>query len=83
MDITTELQKLIGEKIAEIRLKSKMTQHDVEFITGIDTAEISKYEKGKRNLTLRTLAKFAVALNVHPRELLDFEFDIYQYKIEE
>ncbi len=83
MDINEHLLLQIGEKLEELRKAQNKTQHDIEFLTGLDTAEISKYEKGKRNLTIRTLAKFALALNVHPKDLFDFDFDIEKYKIEE
>ena len=76
MEINADLQKYIGKRISEIRLKNNQTQQDIEFLTGIDSAEVSKYESGKRNLTLKTLMKFARALQVHPKELFDFEFDI-------
>ena len=82
MDISTDLQKQIGYKIAELRIKNKQTQHDIEFLTGIDSGEVSKYEQGKRNVTVKTLAKFALALNVHPKDLFNFEFDIEKYKVE-
>lgn len=82
MDISTDLQKQIGYKIAELRIKNKQTQHDIEFLTGIDSGEVSKYEQGKRNVTIKTLAKFALALNVHPKDLFNFEFDIEKYKVE-
>ncbi|WP_343609784.1 helix-turn-helix transcriptional regulator [Chryseobacterium oranimense] len=74
---------LIGKRIVEIRMRNNQTQQDLEFLTGIDSAEVSKYEKGKRNLTLKTMIKFAVALKVHPKELFDFDFDINRYKNEE
>ncbi|EQB90469.1 helix-turn-helix transcriptional regulator [Elizabethkingia anophelis] len=83
MDANKDLQILIGKRISEIRQANKQTQQDIEFLTDIDSAEVSKYESGKRNLTLKTLTKFALALNVHPKELLDFEFDIEKYKIDE
>lgn len=82
MDISKDLQKHIGNKLTEIRIKNKQTQHDIEFLTGIDSGEVSKYEQGKRNLTIKTLAKFALALNVHPKDLFRFEFDIQKYKAE-
>ena len=83
MELNADLQKLIGRRISEIRLKNNQTQQDIEFLTGMDSAEVSKYENGKRNLTLKTLMKFASALQVHPRELFDFEFDIKNYRVEE
>lgn len=83
MDFQEELQILIGKRIFEIRSRNKQTQQDLEFITGIDVAEISKYEKGKRNLTLKTMIKFAIALKIHPKELLDVEFDVEKYRLDE
>ncbi len=83
MDFQEELQILIGKRIFEIRSQNKQTQQDLEFITGIDVAEISKYEKGKRNLTLKTMIKLAIALKIHPKELLDVEFDVEKYRIDE
>ena len=83
MELNADLQKYIGRRISDIRLKNNQTQQDIEFLTGIDSAEVSKYESGKRNLTLKTLMKFARALQVHPRELFDFEFDIKKYRVDE
>ncbi|MFV5686071.1 helix-turn-helix domain-containing protein [Flavobacterium sp. GT3P67] len=83
MELNADLQKYIGRRISEIRLKNNQTQQDIEFLTGIDSAEVSKYESGKRNLTLKTLMKFARALQVHPKELFDFEFDIKKYRVDE
>ncbi|MEG0915861.1 MAG: helix-turn-helix transcriptional regulator [Myroides sp.] len=80
MDLNKDILTLIGHKIIELRKLNKQTQNDIEFLTGIDTGEISRYESGKRNLTIKTICKFALALNVHPKELLDFEFDITKYK---
>lgn len=83
MELNADLQKYIGRRISEIRLKNNQTQQDIDFLTGIDSAEVSKYESGKRNLTLKTLMKFATALQVHPKELFDFEFDIKKYRVDE
>lgn len=83
MDIDKDLVIGIGSRISIIRSKRKLTQQDLGFLTGIDTADISKYESGKINLTLKTLLRFAIALQVHPKEFFNFEFDITQYKVEE
>lgn len=82
MDISKDLQKQIGYKLAELRIKNEQTQQDIEFLTGIDSGEVSKYEQGKRNLTIKTLAKFALALDVHPKVIFNFEFNIQKYKID-
>lgn len=82
MDFDKNLRILIGKRISEIRIKNNQTQHDLEFLTGIDSADISKYERGKRNLTLKTMIKLAIALKIHPKELLEVEFDVEKYRIE-
>ncbi len=83
MDFDKDLRMLIGKRISEIRIKNNQTQHDLEFLTGIDSADISKYERGRRNLTLKTMIKLAIALKIHPKELLDVEFDVEKYKLDE
>ena len=83
MDILNDLTSGIGKRIKVIRQQKSMTQETVGLLTGIDSADISKYESGKINLTLKTIAKFAIALEVHPKELYDFDLDITDYEIEE
>jgi transcriptional regulator with XRE-family HTH domain len=83
MDILNDLTSGIGKRIKIIRQQKSMTQETLGLLTGIDSADISKYESGKINLTLKTIAKFAIALEVHPKELYDFDLDITDYEIEE
>ncbi|WP_339699277.1 helix-turn-helix transcriptional regulator [uncultured Marixanthomonas sp.] len=80
MDIKSEVLKEIGGKIIEHRKRNKQTQEDISFFTGIEVSEISRYEKGKINLTISTLLKFSQALNIHPKEL--FNFDLNKHKID-
>lgn len=83
MDILKDLTIGIGKRIKVIRKQKALTQETLGIITGIDSADISKYEAGKINLTLKTISKFAIALEVHPKELYDFDLDITEYKIDE
>lgn len=83
MDIKSDFLEGIGNKIAEFREKNKQTQNDLSFLTGIENSEISRYEQGKINLTISTLLKFAQALNVQPKQLFDFEFDMKKYKVKD
>lgn len=83
MEILKDLTIGIGKRIQAIRKQKALTQEALGLITGIDTADISKYESGKINLTLKTISKFSIALGVHPKELYDFNLDITKYKIEE
>ncbi|HCN50437.1 MAG TPA: XRE family transcriptional regulator [Chryseobacterium sp.] len=82
MNITEDFLIEIGKRISEIRDKNKQTLDDIEFLTGIDSSDINKYELGKINLTMKTLIKLAISLRVKPKDLLDFKFDFEKYNID-
>lgn len=54
----------IGEKIYYCRLENHMTQKELGEKTGIDSATIGKYERGKLNPKFETVLKIANALNL-------------------
>ena len=54
----------IGERIKELRLKSKLTQKELSKITGISEISIRKYESGDRTPKIDAIEKLALALNV-------------------
>jgi transcriptional regulator with XRE-family HTH domain len=64
---------LIGKRIKKIRKEKGISQLDLGVSMGMERAEISKYENGKLNLELRTIIRFAIALEVETKYL--FEFD--------
>ena len=70
-----EILKKVGRKIQEIRLNKGLTQVElVGKIEGeIDTTNISRIESGRTNPTVYTLFRIAEALEVNPKELLDFD----------
>ncbi|MDH2208470.1 MULTISPECIES: helix-turn-helix domain-containing protein [unclassified Empedobacter] len=82
MDITDEFLIEIGKQISYLREKNNQTLDDLEYLSGIDSSDINKYEKGKTNLTIRNLIRISKALNVHPKILLDFDFDLNKYNNE-
>ncbi len=63
-----------GKEIRRLRIQKGMTQRDLSIRTGINEANISKYERGKQNLRLETLERIATALDVHPVEILGHEY---------
>lgn len=71
----SELLKIVGKKIKEIRESKGLTQVDlVGKIEGeIDTTNISRIESGRTNPTIFTLYRIAVALEIPVKELLDIE----------
>ena len=73
----SEILKKVGKKIQEIRLNKGLTQVElVGRIEGeIDTTNISRIESGRTNPTVFTLFRIAEALEVSPKELLNFDND--------
>lgn len=71
----SELLKVVGKKIQEIRVKKGFSQVDlVGLIEGnIDTTNISRIESGRTNPTLYNLYRISQALNVPLVDLVDFE----------
>ena len=73
----SDLLKIIGKKIQELRINKGLTQVDlVGKIDGdIDTTNISRIESGRTNPTIHTLYRIAVALGVKITDLVDVEID--------
>lgn len=64
--------KAFGSKIKFIRLARGLSQEQLGLISGLDRTYISGIERGLRNVSLINLERLAIALNVVPAELLNF-----------
>lgn len=71
----SELLKIIGKRIQEIRLSKGYSQVDLagKMEGEFDTTNVSRVEIGKTNSTIYTLHRIAEALEVSLSELLDIE----------
>jgi transcriptional regulator with XRE-family HTH domain len=61
--------KEVGNNVKRHRVRKKMTLEDLGFAVGLDRMNISRIEKGL-NITLATILKLSLALNVKPHVLL-------------
>lgn len=68
----SELKKLLGKRIREIRIAKKLTQEDLSELTDIGASSISKIESGHFHPTDENLEKIAKALKVEPYKLYMF-----------
>jgi transcriptional regulator with XRE-family HTH domain len=68
----SELKKLIGERIRNIRMNRNLTLHQLSQLTGQQASYLTEVELGKRNLSIESLEKIMNALNIKPGELFDF-----------
>ncbi|OUC12911.1 MAG: hypothetical protein B0A82_19955 [Alkalinema sp. CACIAM 70d] len=63
-------KSLFGQKLRELRLAAGFSQEELAHRAGVDRTYVSSCERGRRNLTLEAIVKFAIALNVKPSLLL-------------
>ena len=68
----SEIKKLLGKRIKEIRVLRNLTQEDLSELTDIGTSSISKLESGHFHPTDENLEKIAKALKVEPYKLYMF-----------
>lgn len=61
----------LGPNLKAAREEREWTQEDLAHHAGIQPAEISRIETGKRDLRLSTIERLAKALGIPPSRLLD------------
>jgi transcriptional regulator with XRE-family HTH domain len=61
-----------GKRLKALRQSKKLTLRKMAQLCNIEYADIQRYETGKVNITLLSLAELAKALEVEPKDLLDF-----------
>lgn len=73
MDISEESFILnLGIHIRQLRDKKNMSQQDLANDSGITKSQIARIERAEINTTVKTLIKIANALEIEPKELLNF-----------
>ncbi len=65
--------RTFGRRLRETRIRSGMSQSDLEEISGIPKARLSRYENGHVAPSIQTLERLARALGVSEASLLDDE----------
>lgn len=60
----------LGARIRAYRVRKNMTQYELALHCEIEKASMSRIESGKTNLTIRTLHKICIALDVSMLDLL-------------
>ncbi len=66
-----------GKQLEKLRKKKGLSYRKLAQNCNIDYSNISKIEKGteKANITMLTLLELAKGLEIHPKKLLDFDFE--------
>lgn len=66
------LLQLIGEKIRMIRKSKGLSQEALGLRSQLSISYISDVERGTRNISLESLEKIIIGLQVSPSEIFDF-----------
>lgn len=72
-ELIEQEKRKFGRRLKFLRKERKLTQVDLEVLTGINHGDISRVESGKRNIELISIIKFATALNVETKMLFDYD----------
>lgn len=65
------LPQKLGENVRRVRNERDWTQEDLSARTGLAVVQISRIERGKREIRLTTLVRLLDGLEVAPHVLLD------------
>lgn len=59
-----------ARRLRSIRLERGFSQEQLASLAGLDRTYVSSCENGRRNATIRTISRLAVALEVDPATLV-------------
>jgi transcriptional regulator with XRE-family HTH domain len=65
-----------GKHLKALRMAQNLKFREFSALTNVNTGDLVKYENGESGPNLITITKLAIGLKVHPRVLLDFNFEI-------
>lgn len=63
------LRKSVGDRIRSIRKMKSLTQQQLAELSNLDDSYIGSVERGERNISIDTLEKVIIALEIQPAEL--------------
>lgn len=63
------VKERFGKRVRELRIQSKMSQEKFALLINMDRTYLASVEKGKRNISLKNIAKIAEGFNITIEEL--------------
>jgi len=64
--------KAFGNNLKDVRVSKNMSQSDLAYKCNLEISQISRMERGILNTSISNLYLIAKALNINPKDLLDF-----------
>jgi transcriptional regulator with XRE-family HTH domain len=68
-----EVDQRVGARIRVVRTRAGLTQERLAEGLGVETLSVSRFETGRRGVSIPTLFRIADALGVRVQDLLDVE----------
>ena len=65
--------KGFGKRIKELRKAKSLTQTQLSYLCDMELSTLNRIELGKAGTSLSNILAIAHALEVHPKELFDFD----------
>jgi len=72
-DSDREILIQFGKHLKSLRESKELTLRKMSLLCNVEYADIQRYEAGKLNITLLSIVELAKALEIDPKELLDFK----------
>ncbi|MGF9917710.1 helix-turn-helix transcriptional regulator, partial [Paenibacillus ehimensis] len=73
----SSLYQQVGKKIRFYRKAKNLTQEQLAEFIPIDQAHLVRIEKGNVNITLETIDRISIALDINPMQLFETEKSTY------
>ncbi len=73
MEERTAILLRFADKIKKERQKRNLSQENFAELIGFHRTYVGMLERAERNITLTNLEKIALALNIEPKNLLNFD----------
>ncbi len=67
--------ELFGNQIQKLRKERDLSLRQLAQLCDIDYIDISKIEKGQRNIQIFTILELTKGLDIHPKDLFDFDIE--------
>lgn len=71
--------KLIRNRLWEICNSKKITLEDIQDRTGFSYSQVYRIVRGSNNISVSGLIAVIKALEIHPREVFNFEMELPKY----
>ncbi len=71
----TKFLECLGNQTQRLRKERGLSLRQLAQLCDIDYSDISKIEKGQRNIQISTLLELTKGLDIHPKDLFDFDIE--------